>query len=127
MVEKRTDGKFHDIKHSNLGIQQPSQPHFGGKVIVLMDGGSFSTTCEFLSNLHDKKRGIFVGEEAGGGYYGNTSGPSVPITLPNAKVRVRIPLRTYCLAFTDGQPNRSILPDYEVTPTIGDLLSKKDP
>jgi hypothetical protein len=127
MVEKRTDGKFHDIKHANLGIQQPSQPHFGGKVIVLMNGGSFSTTCEFLSNLHDKKRGIFVGEEAGGGYYGNTSGPSVAITLPNTKVRVRIPLRTYYLAVKDGQPNRSILPDYGIAPTIGDLLSRKDP
>ena len=127
MVEKRADGKFHDIKHPNLGLQQPSIPYFGGKVIVLMNGGSFSTTCEFLSNLRDKKRGIFVGEEAGGGYYGNTSGPSVLITLPNTKVRVRIPLRTYYLAVKDGQPNRSILPDYEVKPTISDLLSRSDP
>ena len=94
---------------------------------MLMNGGSFSTTCEFLSNLRDKKRGIFVGEEAGGGFYGNTSGPSVLITLPNTKVRVRIPLRTYYLAVKDGQPNRSILPDYEVKPTISDLLSRNDP
>lgn len=73
MVEKRVDGKYHDIKHPNLGLQQPSQPHFAGKVIALMNGGSFSTTCEFLSNLHYNKRATFVGEEAGGGYYGNTS------------------------------------------------------
>jgi hypothetical protein len=126
-VEKRADGKYHDVKHPNLGLQQPSLPHFGGKVIALMNGGSFSTTCEFLSNLRDKKRGIFVGEEAGGGYYGNTSGPSTLITLPNTKVRVRIPLRTYYLAVKGGQPNRSILPDYEVKPTVSDLLSKNDP
>jgi Peptidase family S41 len=126
MVEKRADGKFHDIKHPNLGIQQPSEPHFSGKVIVLMNGGSFSTTCEFLSNLHYNKRATFVGEEAGGGYYGNTSGPTIVATLPNTKVRLVVPLRTYYLAVKDGIPNRSILPDYEVKASIGDLLSDND-
>ena len=126
MVEKRADGKFHDIKHPNLGIQQPSQPNFSGQVVVLMNGGSFSTTCEFLSNLHDRKRAIFVGEEAGGGYFGNTSGPTVRVTLPNTQVRVIIPLRTYYLAVKDGIPNRSILPDYEVKQSINDILSDND-
>lgn len=126
-VEKRADGKFHDIKHPNLGIQQPSQPHFAGKLLVLMNGGSFSTTCEFLSNLHERKRATFVGEEAAGGYYGNTSGPTVRVTLPNTKVEVIVPLRTYYLAVKDGIPNRSILPDYEVKPSISDLLSGNDP
>jgi hypothetical protein len=126
MVEKRADGKFHDIKHSNLGIQQPSQPHFGGKVIVLMNGGSFSTTCEFLSNLYDRKRATFVGEEAGGGYFGNTSGRAVLVILPGSKVGVRVPLRTYYLAVKDGDPSRSILPDYEIKPSITDLLSTND-
>ena len=126
MVEKRADGKFHDIKHPNLGIQQPSQPNFSGKVVVLMNGGSFSTTCEFLSNLRDRKRATFVGEEAGGGYFGNTSGPTARVTLPNTEVRVIIPLRTYYLSVKDGIPNRSILPDYEVKQSINDILSDND-
>lgn len=125
-VEKRADGKYHDIKHPNLGIQQPSQPHFSGKVIVLMNGGSASTASEFLSNLHYNKRATFVGEEAGGGYYGNTSGPTIVATLPNTKVRLVVPLRTYYLAVKDGIPNRSVLPDYEVRASIEDLLSDKD-
>ncbi len=125
-VEKRDDGKFHDIKHVNLGIQQPSQPHFAGKIVVLMNGGSFSTTCEFLSNLHYRKRATFVGEEAGGGYYGNTSGYGIWLTLPNSKVQMVVPLRTYYLAVKDGDPNRSILPDYEVKPSIDDILSGND-
>jgi C-terminal processing protease CtpA/Prc len=91
-----------------------------------MNGGSFSTTCEFLSNLHYNKRATFVGEEAGGGYYGNTSGPTIVVTLPNTKGRLFVPLRTYYLAVKDGIPNRSILPDYEVKPSISDLLSGTD-
>jgi hypothetical protein len=126
MAEKRADGKFHDVKHPNLGLQQPLQPHFAGKVVVLMNGGSFSTTCEFLSNLHDRNKATFVGEEAGGGYFGNTSGPTILVTLPNTQVRVIIPLRTYYLAVKNGIPNRSILPDYQVTQSIGDILSAKD-
>jgi hypothetical protein len=91
-----------------------------------MNGGSFSTTCEFLSNLHDRKRATFVGEEAGGGYFGNTSGPTVRVTLPNTQVRVIVPLRTYYVAVKDGIPNRSILPDYEVRQSINDVLSGND-
>jgi len=51
----------------------------------------------------------------------------VTVTLPNTKVRLVVPLRTYYLAVKDGIPNRSILPDYEVKPSISDLLSDTDP
>jgi len=37
-----------------------------------------------------------------------------------------VPLRTYYLAVKDGNPNRSILPDFEVKPSINDLLSGND-
>jgi hypothetical protein len=125
-VEKRADGKYHYIVHPNWGIQKPAQPHFAGQVLALMNGGSFSTTCEFLSNLHYRKRATFVGEEAAGGYYGNTSGDMAAVVLPNSKVVVRVPLMTYYLAVKGARPNRSILPDYEVKPGIGDLLSGRD-
>jgi len=125
-VEKRADGKYHYIVHPNWGIQKPAQPHFEGQVLVLMNGGSFSTTCEFLSNLHYRKRATFVGEEAAGGYYGNTSGDMAAVILPNSKVVVRVPLMTYYLAVKGANPNRSILPDYEVKPSIGELLSGRD-
>ena len=126
MLERSADGKFHNIRHPNWGLQQPSEPHFAGQVLVLMNGGSFSTTCEFLSNLHSRKRAIFIGEEAAGGYYGNTSGRMPTVVLPNSKVAVRIPLQTYYLAVTGGDPKRSILPDVELKPTIQDLMTGND-
>ena len=127
MVERRADGKFHNIQHPNWGIQQPSQPYFAGQVLALMNGGSFSTTCEFLSNLHSRKRATFIGEEAAGGYYGNTSGRVPTVILPNSKVAVRVPLQTYYLAVKGGDPRRSILPDVEVKPALQDLLAGSDP
>lgn len=126
VVEKRADGKYHNIKHPNWGLQQPRQPHFAGQFLVLMNGGSFSTTCEFLSNLHYRKRATFIGEEAAGGYYGNSSGAVPALVLPNSKVVVRIPLMTYYLAVKGADPKRSILPDYEIKPAIQELLSGTD-
>jgi hypothetical protein len=96
-------------------------------VMALMNGGSFSTTCEFLSGLHSRKRATFIGEEAAGGYYGNTSGRMPTVILPNSKVAVRVPLQTYYLAVQGGDPRRSILPDVEVKPALQDLLAGSDP
>jgi len=85
-VEQRSDGKFHLVKHPNLGLQQPSQPHFAGRVFALMNGGSFSTSSEFLSMLHFYKRATFVGEEAAGGYYGCTAGQFVYVCQRSGKL-----------------------------------------
>src|SRR5262249_21728087 len=62
-VELRDDKKSHNVKHPNWGRQQPGDPYFGGKVFILTNGGSFSTTCEFTSTVHFHKRAKFVGEE----------------------------------------------------------------
>src|SRR5207344_1630190 len=92
------DGLYDVRSHPNLGIQQPRKPGFGGKVIVLINGGSFSTTAELLTQLHDKKRAVFVGEESAGAYHGNSSGKDAVLELPNSGLHVGIPLMTYTLA-----------------------------
>lgn len=126
-VEHRADGKYHPVKHPNLGVQQPSQPHFAGKVFILINGGSFSATCEFASIAHFHKRAKFIGEEGAGGYYGNTSGLSAGIALPNTKVQANIPLQTYYMSVSGyKQADRGVMPDYPVRNTIADLLAGKD-
>ena len=120
------DGSIRKINHANSEIQRPSQPNFSGHVLVLMNGGSFSTTSEFLSNLQSRKRATFIGEEGGGGYSGNSSGSIVAMVLPATQVFLRIPMMTYYLAAEGGDPRRGVLPDYEVKPTIQDLLTGAD-
>ncbi len=113
--------------HSNLRLQQPQKNHFDGKVWFLINGMSFSTTAEFASIAHYHRRGSFVGEEVGGAYYGNTSGLTLHLTLPNTKVRADIPLRKYVLAVSGyAYPRRGVMPDYPVQPTIQDVLNGVD-
>jgi len=126
-VERRPNGKYFNKTHPNWGVQQPGKPHFQGKVFALMNGGSFSTTGEFLSTLHHHKRATYIGQEPGAGYYGNTSGPSASMTLPNSKVRITIPLMTYHMAIPgSARGNRGIPVDHTVRYTIDELLAGTD-
>lgn len=127
LVERRSDGKYHAVGHPNWGLQQPVEPHFAGRVFVLMNGASFSTTCEFLSHVRDLGRATFIGEESGGAYVGNTSGGVAHVILPNTHVQIGVPIMRYDLAVAPAKPfGRGILPDVPVHYTIGDLLAGTD-
>ncbi len=128
MLISRTDSGTFLWKHSrNLKIQKPQKKPYGGKVYVLINGASFSVTSEFASVAHYLKRATFIGEETGGGYYGNNSGAFVIVTLPNSRLNIGIPMLAYYTAVKDyPYPDRGIIPDYEVKPGIQDILNDKD-
>lgn len=126
-TERREDNLYHIIDYPNLGVLQPSSPAFSGKVYVLMDGGSFSTAAEVITQLHDHRRAEFIGEEAGGAYDGNNSGTISPVTLPNTKIILFVPLMSYYLAVGGGEDNsRGVRPDYPVDYSISDYLANTD-
>ena len=123
-LEPRADGLFTLERGKML---QPSLPTFKGKVIALINGRSFSTTAELITQLHDKRRATFVGEESGGAYHGNNSGSEALLVLPNSGLRVVIPLVTYKLAVSGQHANgRGVVPQVQLAPTMGDYLTGRD-
>lgn len=124
--KKNDEGTYDLAFHPNLGLQQPIPPVFQGKVHILINGNSFSGTGECTSLIHYHKKAIFIGEECGSGYYGNTSGFMPELTLPNTKLRVRIPLLLYTMAVSGYPEDRGIIPDHPVAPSIEDLLRGRD-
>jgi hypothetical protein len=126
---KTPAGRYSSTAHPMLGIQQPRPPDFAGKVIALMDGGSFSATCDFLSALHAAKRATFLGTETAGDYFGNSSIQFAMVTLPNTRLDVRIPLLTVYLSRKNpsAKPDHGILPDILIEPSIQDVLKGLDP
>jgi hypothetical protein len=124
--KKNDEGTYDLTFHPNLGLQQPIPPIFQGKVYVLINGNSFSGTGECTSLIHYHKKAVFIGEECGSGYYGNTSGFMPELTLPNTKLRVRIPLLLYTMAVSGYPEDRGIIPDHPVAPSIKDLLEGMD-
>ncbi|MCE9620514.1 MAG: hypothetical protein K8R92_11500 [Planctomycetes bacterium] len=126
-VQKQPDGKYRLIKHPNWGELQPAEPYFGGRVIILVNSRSYSTTCEFLAKMQDSGRATLIGEETGGGFSGNTSGPGSMLTLPNSKLRIEIHLVGYYMAVGDDHDHRrGVLPNVETTYTINDILKGSD-
>jgi C-terminal processing protease CtpA/Prc len=127
MIAKGDDGKYHATGHPNWGVHQPSQWNFTGRLYVLINGGCFSGCAEFASIAHHHRRAVFIGEESGGGYYGNTSGLSPAVTLPNTKLMVFVPLLSYYMAVRGYKAAaRGVIPKYSVTYTITELMAGVD-
>jgi Peptidase family S41 len=126
-TEKRADNLYHIIDYPNLGILHPTSLTFSGKIYVLMNGGSFSTTAEVISHLHNLRRAEFIGAEAGGAYNGNNSGAFAQVTLPNTKLILQVPLMSYYLSVgNNGDNSQGVQPDYPVDYSISDYLSDTD-
>lgn len=126
-TERREDNLYHIIDYPNLGVLQPSSPTFSGKVYVLMNGGSFSTAAEVITQLHNHKRAEFIGEEAGGAYDGNNAGTIAQVTLPNTRLTLLVPLMSYYLSVSGGEDNsRGVKPNYSVEYSISDYLTNSD-
>jgi hypothetical protein len=116
-----------NLAHPNLGLQQPKENNFMGKVAFLINGKCFSTTAEFCAVAKSNNRGVFIGEETGGGYYGNTSGDRATVELPNTHIRVNIPMNKYVLAVKKARyKDRGVISDVILIPTIQDFLEKRD-
>ncbi len=125
-LKENESGTYDLLFHPNLGEQKPIQPTFKGKVYVLINGASFSGSGECTSLIHFHKKAVFIGEECGAGYYGNTSGFMPRLTLPHTGIQMRIPVVRYSMAVSGYPPDRGIIPDYPFSSSIKDLLSGKD-
>jgi hypothetical protein len=126
-AEKRDDGLYHLIDYPNLGVLQPTGPTFSGKIYVLMNGGSFSTTAEVITQLHNHRRAVFIGEEDGGMYNGNNSGTIAVVTVPNTRLVLTVPLMSCRLSVTGDEDNsRGVRPDYPVEYLIDDYIANSD-
>lgn len=113
--------------HPGVAEQPPGKYPFLGKVFVLIDGGTFSTAADFCAVAHHLNRATFIGEETGGGYYGNNSGMQTIVTLPNSKMRIRVPMYEYWNAVPgyDGK-RRGTRPDHVVETKVANLLRGVD-
>ncbi|WP_298711927.1 S41 family peptidase, partial [Chitinophaga sp.] len=108
-----------------LGLKQPVAEHgFRGKVCILQNGRSFSVSGEFAAaarNLGIKT----VGEESGGGRFGNSSGGFAIVTLPNSKLTLAVPLLGYHM-HPGGTATGGVPADVTVLPTVHDVLEGRD-
>ena len=118
--------RLKSIAHPNLQLIESHRNNFNGEVLFLIDGLTFSAAAEFCAVAKSNGRGKFIGEETGGGYYGNTS-IQIDTILPFTKIVISIPVIRYDMAVRQPEFNgRGTLPDNYIISSINDILQKHD-
>ncbi len=115
-AKKQSDGKIHSTRFEKHFFEPISKNHFDGKVFLVQGGFTFSASTMFVSTLKGQSNVTIVGEETGGGYYGNSAMHLPYIVLPNSKLRIGLPM--YRLVMDKTRPKgNGIMPDIFVPPS----------
>lgn len=126
VTHREKDGRYHFGYWERHRFYPKRKNHFDGNIFVLTNGFTFSASSLFCNAVKGQKNVKLVGEETGGGWYGN-SGIMIPnITLPNTKLRVRLPF--FKLVQYDHIPVKGtgVIPDVYVGPNWRDILKGRD-
>ena len=124
VAKKKSDGQYHLTRYERKFFKPKVKNHFSGHAYVLINGPTFSASCLFLNAVKGQKNISIVGEESGGGWYGN-NGIFIPeVKLPSTHIRVNMPLfRVVQYQHEAQNKGKGIWPDIYI-PTSYDALKK---
>lgn len=115
---KRSDGNYHFKYYERHAFQPKKRNHFNGQTYILIGGNSFSATTLFASAVKDQQNVTLIGEETGGGAYGNSAWLIPDMTLPGTKVRFRLPLFRLVIDRNAPKNGKGVQPEVMSLPTV---------
>ena len=125
-TKKHDDGKYHFGYFERHYFSPREEHHYHGNVYVLIGGNSFSATTLFAGAVKGQKNVTLIGEETGGGYYGNTAWMIPDVTLPNTKLRFRLPKFRLVVDKNREKNGHGVMPDVYVRPTAAAIRNGID-
>ena len=125
MTRKEEDGKFHFNMFEEKYFKPKRRNHFNGSVFILTGGNTFSAATLVAQALKKQDNIIIVGEETGGGGYGNNAWLIPDVTLPNTRVRFRLPLFRLVIDKNEIK-GRGVMPEVEALPTVQEIIRNED-
>lgn len=126
ITRKRKDGKYHFGFFERHFFKPRKRNHYDGKVYVLIGPNSFSASSIFAQVLKGQKNITLIGEETGGGAYGNTAWFIPEATLPETGIRFRLPKFRLVMHKEMVREGRGVIPDIEVRPTRSSIIENRD-
>lgn len=127
VTHKGSDGNFHFGYFERHYFKPKRRLHFDGQVYIITGGNSFSATTMFAKELQGQNNVTIVGEETGGGAYGNTAWMIPDVTLPNTRLRFRLPRFKLVMDTALVKEGRGIRPDIEVSVNSNIIRRGVDP
>ncbi|MGB5029967.1 MAG: S41 family peptidase [Chitinophagaceae bacterium] len=125
-TRKRNDGNYHFGYFERHYFRPKKNNHYNGKVYIVTGGNSFSATTLFTGALVKQNNVIVVGEETGGGAYGNSAWLIPYATLPETGVRFRLPLFRLVIDKTVPKNGRGVQPEIASFPSIEAIRRNAD-
>lgn len=118
VTHRKKDGHYHFRYFEQHHFKPKKRNHFDRTVYILTGGNSFSATTLFINSIVRQKNVIVVGEETGGGAYGNNAWLIPDVTLPETGIQFRLPLFRLVMNKNYPKNGRGIQPEVEVEPTV---------
>ena len=126
MTKKKADGRYHYTFYERHYFKPKKRNHFDGQVYILSGGNSFSASVLVMSVLKPQQNVTIVGEPSGGGAYGNSAWLIPDVTLPNTKIRFRLPLFRLVINKNLPKDGQGLQPEVWVGPTIEAIRAGRD-
>ena len=124
------DGSLERKTSFGLGLmayKKNPKNKFKGKIYVIISPVTYSGGSEFSNMMYSRGLATFIGQETGGGYFGNTSGYGQNLTLPTSKITIDIPALQFVMNVEPKLPFGSgVKPNYEVIPTINQHINNEN-
>lgn len=118
---KMSDGRYHDRRVETHYFHPKTNYHFDGKVVVLQGGYTYSAATMFTSTAKGQDNVTIVGEESGGGNYGNTATYLPTIILPNSKLRIILPTYRMVMDAKRKKDGLGVQPDIPIRVSAQDI------
>lgn len=125
-TKKRSDGNYHFGYFERHYFKPKKSSRYDGRVYILTGGNSFSATTLFVSSVIKQDNVTVIGEETGGGAYGNSAWLNPDVTLPSTGVRFRLPLFRLVIDKTVPKNGRGVQPEVASFPTVEAIRRNAD-
>ncbi len=125
LTKKKADGYYHFSLYEGKKFKPKTKNNFNGTTYILTGGNTFSAATLVTKSLRQQDDVIVVGEETGGGAYGNTAWLIPDVTLPNTKVRFRLPLFRLVIDKAEVKGG-GVAPEVPALPTVEAIRKSVD-
>lgn len=126
-ARKMSDGRIHQHRMETHYFEPKTHNHFNGNIYLVQGGYTFSASTMFISALKGQHNVKVVGEESGGGYYGNSAMYILTVVLPKSHIRVGLPMYRVVMKTSRTKNGKGIIPDIEVAPSSQSIKKNIDP
>lgn len=127
ITHKDRDGKYRFGYLERHWYKPKKKHHFKGEVYILTGGNSFSATAILAKKLKGQSNITIIGEETGGGAYGNSAWMLPDVTLPETGIRFTLPKFRLVMDKELVKEGRGVMPDIYVGPSVEAIRKGYDP